>query len=436
MPKTYADVKLRPEIKTAIPGPKSQAIIARDAKHASPSYIKEYPLVVERGEGSWIYDADGNRYLDLMAGIATASTGHAHPKVVKAIQDAAAKFLHICATDFYYESLVQVFEKFANYVPQMGPKKIFLGNSGSEVVDGAMKLARHHTKRHRFIAFKGGFHGRTYGAISINASKNYYKAGFGPTVPGVTLAPYNCDVEEVFDKSIFYDDLDPKDVAAIILEPVLGEGGYVVPEKKFLQDLRALCDKHGILLIFDEVQCGVGRTGHMFASEYFGVAPDIYLSAKGIASGMPLAAIVAKESVCTWPRASHGSTYGGNPVSCAASVATLDIVEQLLPDVRSNGDYFMQGLRKLQSRHASISDVRGLGYMIGVEFRDPKTREPAKQYMVDIEQTGFRKGLLLLGCGKSTIRLAPPLVLNRHEIDVALGILDETLSELDRKYGY
>lgn len=434
--------QLKPEIKIAPPGPKAKAIIARDEKVSSPSYIKEYPLVVDRGEGPWIYDVDGNRYLDFMAGIAVNSTGHAHPKVVKAIKDAADKFLHICATDFYYESFAAVCERLASYVPSMGKKRVFLTNSGTEAVEGAIKLARYHTKRNQILAFKGAFHGRTIGATSLTSSKVKQRAHFGPLLSGITHVPFpnpyrnagtdkGADWIPDLDAELFQSHMDPKELAAIFVEPILGEGGYVTPPKRFLQYLREVCDAHGILLVYDEIQSGIGRTGHMFAAEYFGVAPDIILSAKGIASGMPLGAIIAKESVMTWPRASHGSTYGGNPVCCAAALATLDIIEDLLPQIRENGEILTKGLKELQKKYPRIGDIRGPGFMIGVEFVEPGTKTPAAEYVGKLEQLAFRKGLLLLSCGQSTIRLAPPLVVGPHEIKVALEILEQCFKELD-----
>lgn len=426
---------LKPEIKVKPPGPRAAEIIARDEKVSSPSYIKEYPLVVDRGEGAWIYDVDGNRYLDFMAGIAVTSTGHSHPKVVKAIKDAADRFLHICSTDFYYESFAAACEKLASYVPAMGKKKVFLTNSGTEAVEGAIKLARYHTKRSQIIAFQGAFHGRTTGAVSLTSSKVKQRAHFGPLMPGITHVPYpnpfHGEPGPDFEGDLFDRHLDPTEVAAIFIEPILGEGGYVMPPAEFLKDLRKICDRHGILLVFDEIQSGVGRTGQMFAADYFGVAPDILLSAKGIASGMPLGAIVAKESVMTWPRGSHGSTYGGNPLCCAAALATFEIVEGLLPAVRENGKYFLDGLKKLQSKYPVIGDVRGTGFMIGVEFVLPGTKTAAAEYVGKLEQLAFKKGLLLLSCGKSTIRMAPPLVVGKHEIDLCLAILEECMKELN-----
>lgn len=437
----------RPEIKTPPPGPKARALIERDHAVTSPSYIKEYPLVMERGEGSFVYDVDGNSYLDFMAGIAVTSTGHAHPKVVKAIQDAAANFLHICGTDFYYESMVVLCEKLSKAVaPYMGPTKVFLSNSGTEAVEGALKLARHHTRRQKIIAFNGAFHGRTLGAITLNASKYTQKSNFGPLLPEVYHAPYSnpfhcpcgvspeksatdCSCASYIEKELFVRHMQPTEVAAIIVEPIQGEGGYIMPSLKFLKDLRAICDKHGIVLIFDEIQSGIGRTGDMFAAETLGVAPDVILSAKGIASGMPIGAIIAKTSVMTWGRGTHGSTYGGNPVCCAAANATLEVITDKLSHVREVGKVFIEELKKLQKKHTSIGDVRGVGLMIGCEFV-LKDGSPAADYVGKLEQLAFRKGLLLLSCGKSTIRFAPPLVITEAEIKVGLEILDQCLTEL------
>lgn len=439
--------KLYPEIKVAPPGPKGKAIIEKDRKFSSPSYIKAYNLVVERAEGPWVYDVDGNRYLDMMAGIAVASTGHSHPKVVKAIKDAADKFLHICGTDFYYDSMSSLLERLANLVPGMGKKKVFLTNSGGEAIEGAIKLARYHTKRSIIIAFKGGFHGRTTGAITLTSSKVKYRAHFGPLMSGVYHIPYCIphktketesfsqvihDLENDFFKTM----VDPKEVAAFFIEPMQGEGGYILPTTFFLKELRRICDENGILLVYDEVQTGVGRTGHMYASEYFGVYPDIYTTAKGIASGMPIGALVAKESVMTWPRGTHGSTYGGNPIACAAALATLDIIEGMLPEIRENGQETISKLKKLQERFPVIGDVRGTGYFIGIEFINPVTKKSNAQYMEDLEQLAFTKGPLLLGCGASTIRLAPPLIVTQYEIDIMLKILEECMVELNKKFGF
>ncbi len=439
--------KLYPEIKTELPGPKGSEIVKKDLAYSSPSYIKAYNLVVSHGEGAWVYDVDGNRFLDFMAGIAVNSTGYSHPKVVAAVKDAADKFFHICGTDFFYPAMADVCERIANFVPKMGKKKVFLTNSGGEAVEGAIKLARYHTKRSALISFKGSFHGRTTGCITLTTSKTKYRAHFGPLLPGVYHTDY-CDpyrdaneteknspaikkLEEMFATLV-----SPKEVAAIFVEPVLGEGGYITPTKFFMHELRRICDEHGIMLVFDEVQSGNGRTGYMFASEMHDVYPDIYTTAKGIASGMPLGAIVAKEEVMTWPRGSHGSTYGGNPLACAAALATYDVIEPLLPTVRELGKYMIGKLNDLKAKYHVIGDVRGSGFMVGVEFVDPTNLAPAAAFMEDFEQLGFKKGVLFLGCGTSTIRLAPPLIVTQHEIDVMLGVMEECLKELSEKYGY
>jgi len=441
------EITKRPEIKTPPPGPKAKALIDRDHAVTSPSYIKEYPLVVSHGDGMYVYDVDGNSYLDFMAGIAVTSTGHAHPKVVKAVQDAAGQFLHICGTDFYYESMIKLCENLSNAVkPYMGETKVFLTNSGTEAVEGAIKLARYHTRRTKVIAFKGAFHGRTMGAITLNSSKPAQKAHFGPLLPEIYHLPYsypyrcayknektwcenNCVCGKKLEDDWFTSHFSPDEVAAIFVEPIQGEGGYIMPSLKFLRDLRAICDKHGIVLVFDEVQSGIGRTGDMFAAETLGITPDVILSAKGIASGMPIGAIIAKTSKMTWGRGTHGSTYGGNPVCCAAANATLEIIGGMLPEIKKTGAFFMEELKKLQKKHPFIGDIRGVGLMIGAEFIQ-KDVTPATEYVGKLEQLAFRKGLLLLSCGKSTIRFAPPLIITEADIKVGLEILDQCLTEL------
>jgi 4-aminobutyrate aminotransferase len=426
------------------PGPKARAIVDRDAAWASTSYIKEYPLAVARGKGAMIEDVDGNRYLDFMAGIAVAATGHSHPVVVQAIKDAADKFLHICGTDFYYESMAALCERLARLAPGPSRKRVFLSNSGTEAVDGAIKLARNATRREGLIAFKGAFHGRTYGAMSLTSSKVKQHTGFGPMVPEVYHVPfgycYRCEFGKQFpscalycvssiESDLFARQIAPQDVAAIFVEPIQGEGGYIVPPPGYLQALRELCDKYGILLVFDEIQSGIGRTGKMFACEWAGVEPDILLTAKGLASGMPLGAIIANESIMRWGTGAHGSTFGGNPVCCAAALATLDLVEGgLMANAARMGDRLMAGVRELASRHETIGDVRGCGLMIGVEFvEDRTTRTPAPTVVHDLVQDAFGKGLLLLGCGKSTLRLAPPLVIDAADVDTGLALIDECL---------
>jgi 4-aminobutyrate aminotransferase len=428
-----------PRIVVPPPGPKAQAIIDKDKAYASPSYIKEYPLVIAGGKGAMVEDVDGNRFIDWMAGIAVSSTGYAHPAVTKAVQEAAAKFLHICGTDFYYEGFADLCEKLAKSAPWRGATKVFLTNSGTEAVEGAVKLARAHTHRGALIAFQSAFHGRSYAAMSLSASKVKYRKGFGPLMPEVYHLPFHNPYRNTVQECIaaahelFESRLSPSDVAAVILEPMQGEGGYVLPSKEFLQFWRKICDEHGIVLIYDEVQCGVGRTGKMWACENLGVLPDVILSAKGLGSGMPIGAIVAKESVMTWPRGSHGSTYGGNPVACASALATLKLVEgELAANASKMGARLLAGVRKLAAKHACIGDVRGQGLFIGVEFvKDRKTKEPASELVGKLEQLAFTKGLLLLGCGKSVIRIAPPLVLNEYDVDKGLEILDACLTELE-----
>ncbi len=436
-----------PTIVVPPPGPRAQEVVRRDEAWTSSCYIKEYPLVVARGRGPVVEDVDGNRFLDFMAGIAVCATGHAHPTVVAAVKDAADRFLHICGSDFYYESMAVLCERLARLAPGPSPKRVFLTNSGTEATEGAIKLARYATRRPAIIAFRGAFHGRTTGAVSLTSSKARQHAGFGPLLPDVHHVPfayrYRCQwcadkgactrgCLDVFEE-LFARHLDPHDVAAVFVEPVQGEGGYVVPPPGWLRDLWELCARYGILLVADEVQSGVGRTGKMWACEHDGVEPDILLTAKGLGSGMPIGAIVAKESVSTWETGAHGSTFGGNPVCCAAALATLDLVEGgLMANAARMGDRLMAGLRKLQEKYACIGDLRGLGLMIGVELvKDRATREPAPELLRDLVQAAFRRGLLLLGAGKGTLRLAPPLVVDEYDVDTALAMLDGLLGELD-----
>lgn len=427
-----------PRIVVPPPGPNAQRIIAIDQEYASPSYIKEYPLVIGGGQGAMVEDVDGNRYIDFMSGIAVSSTGYNHPVVVKAIQEQAGKFLHICGTDFYYDTMARLMEKLALLAPGSDKKRVFLTNSGTEATEGAIKLARRATGRQNVIAFEGGFHGRTYAGITLSASKVKYRHGFGPLLPGFYHVPYDYPYRSPHDlssiKHLFESRVAADEVAAIFIEPILGEGGYVVPRPEFISGLRRICDENGILLIFDEVQSGVGRTGHMWAANYFGVEPDILLTAKGLGSGMPIGAIIARESVMKWTRGSHGSTFGGNPVCCAAALATLDLVSNgLMDNAAKMGHRLITGLKHLQSKHPQIGDVRGVGLMVGMELvTDPKTKEPAANLMGELEQLAFRRGLLLLGCGKSVIRIAPPLVVSPYDIDKGLEIIDECLTELLR----
>ena len=440
---------LRPSIKTELPGPCGRAIIAQDEAYTSPSYIKEYPLVADRGQGCFIDDVDGNRFLDMMAGIAVNSTGYAHPHVMGAVREAIEKVWHICGTDFYTDSFSRLSAKLSGYLPEMGKKRVFLTNSGTEAVEGAIKLARFHTKRKGLLSFYGGFHGRTLGALSLTASKIRQRENFGPFIPGVVhadfpdvlrrpagMTPEECGLEAIqkIERQLFTRVVSPDELAAIFVEPIQGEGGYVVPPKSFLTGLRSLCDRHGIMLVFDEVQSGVGRTGEMYAADYFDVAPDILLTAKGLGSGLPIGAIIAREGVMDWTRGSHGSTFGGNNVSCAAAIATLEVVEKILPDIRSHGALLTSGLKKLAAKHPCIIDVRGPGFMVGMELADPITKNPIPEVMANLEQMAFREGLLLLGCGASTIRFAPPLVCGPHEIAIALEILDHCLERVSPSF--
>jgi 4-aminobutyrate aminotransferase len=388
-----------------------------------------------------VEDVDGNRYLDYMAGIAVSATGYNHPQVVAAIREQAGRFLHICGTDFYFEGFARLAERLARLAPGPSKKRVFLTNSGTEAIEGAIKLARYHTRRPALVAFEGSFHGRTYGAMSLTSSKAKQRRHFGPFLPEVYHLPYPDPYRDgpgalgrtlaAFD-DFFNRQTAPDDVAAIFVEPVQGEGGYVIPPLGFLQALRELCDRHGILLVADEVQSGVGRTGRMWACDWEGVEPDILVTAKGLGSGMPIGAFVAKESVMTWESGSHGSTFGGNPVACAAALATLDIVESALPRVRQVGERMLSLAQRLGAAHAAIGDVRGRGLMVGIEFvRDRNTREPDPEIIDRITERAFRKGLLLLGCGKSAFRLAPPLVLDDYDVETGMGILEACLKEED-----
>ncbi|HEY7515829.1 MAG TPA: acetyl ornithine aminotransferase family protein [Vicinamibacteria bacterium] len=433
-----------PRIVTPPPGPKARAVIERDLRVMSQNFRKDYPLVAERAAGAVVDDPDGNRYLDFAAGIAVVATGHCHPDVVAAIKAQADRFLHMCATDFFYDNVVSLAEGLARRAPGPGPWRVFFANSGAEVVEGAVKLARLRTGRQKVIAFYGAFHGRTYGAMSLTASKPVQRKGYGPFLPEVVHSHYaycyrcpvgrepaSCRVEclDLLTETMFGTTVDPAEVAAVIVEPVQGEGGYVVPHPDFLKRLREVTRQHGILLIADEVQCGMGRTGRLFASEHFGLEPDIVTLAKGIASGMPLGALLARDELMRWNDGGHGSTFGGNPVSVAAALATLRLLEGgLVENAARVGDHLIRSLRERLARHETVGDVRGLGLMIGVEIvKDRASRAPAPELRERVLEEAFRRGLLLLGCGKSTIRLAPPLVIDREDAELAAGILDAAI---------
>jgi len=430
-------------IRTELPGPNARALIARDAAVVSPSYPRDYPFVMDYGRGAEVWDVDGNRFLDFAAGIAVCSTGHSHPEVVAAVQDAAAKFLHI-SSDYWHEGQVALGEKIAALAPMGEPVMSFFCQSGTESVEAALKLARYVTGRSRFIGFLGGFHGRTMGSLAFTSSKYTQQTGFFPAMPGVTHVPYpnpyrplfagadqGAAVLDYIENILFASNVPASEVAAILVEPIQGEGGYLVPPDGFLPGLRALCDRHGILLIADEVQSGIGRTGRMFACEHWGVAPDIMTLAKGLGSGLPIGMTVAKRSIMEkWKRGAHGNTYGGNPVCCAAALKTVELVERgYLANAAKVGAHFLDRLRELQTRHDVIGEVRGKGLMIGMELIDPSTREPARALCDAVVTRAFHRGLLLLSCGQSTVRFMPPLMIGEADVDEAMVLLEAVLAE-------
>lgn len=435
-----------PRIKGPLPGPNARRIVEADDRSMSPSYTRSYPLVAKRGRGLRVEDVDGNEFLDFAAGIAVTSTGHCHPEVVAAIQKQASELIHMSGTDFYYEGMVTLAERLSAVAPMRGPHKFYYGNSGAEAVECAMKLARYHTGRQGFIAFYGAFHGRTMGALSLTGSKPQQKRRFAPFVPGVTHVRYpyayrGCSggpqAEEAFalgcarfiEDKLFKTTVPAEEVAGIFVEPIQGEGGYVVAPTIFMQELRKICDRHGILLIADEVQSGAGRTGKWWAIEHTGVEPDILCCAKGIASGMPLSVCMARAEIMDWKPGSHASTFGGNPVSIAAALATMDVLEREgIANAAKVGASMLERLRTWPARHKMVGDVRGRGLMIGIEFvKDQATREMAPALRDHIVDEAFKRGLLILGCGETSIRLAPPLVVCQEEAEVALDILEECL---------
>jgi 4-aminobutyrate aminotransferase len=435
-----------PEIRTPLPGPRAKAIIERDRKFVSPSYTRDYPFVIARGEGAVVEDVDGNRFLDCAAGIAVNSTGVSHPDVVAAITEQAGRFIHMSGTDFYYEPQVRLAEDLAAIVPIDGEVRSFFGNSGTEATEAALKLARYHTKRQAVIAFFGAFHGRSMGSLALTASKAVQRRGFAPFMPGVYHAPYpntyrfngsadHCAAEclAFIREQILVHLVSPDEVAAIVVEPIQGEGGYVVPPASFLQGLRELTREHGMVLVVDEVQSGMGRTGKMFASEHFGLKADVVNIAKGIASGLPLGVTCARADMMAWPPGAHASTFGGNPVACAAANATIKLLkEQLVANAAAVGEHLMAGLRELQRKHPIVGDVRGKGLMIGIELvRDPKTKERAVEERGALLQAMFTRGVLTLGAGKNALRLAPPLVLTKAQADSVLKVMDDSLSEIE-----
>ncbi len=431
----------------SLPGKNAKAIIDRDAAVVSPSYPRAFPFVMDHGSGSEVWDVDGNRFIDFASGIAVCSTGHSHPKVVEAVKAQADRFLHI-SSDFYHSVWVDFSERIAGTAPFKEKARVFLGNSGTEAVEAAVKLARNHSGRQQFIGFYGGFHGRTMGSLAFTASKPVYRHGFMPLMNGVTHVPYpdayrpvlaqkGADYGETvvrfIEEVVFARSLPAQDCAGILVEPIQGEGGYVVPPDGFFPALRELCDKYGILLIADEVQSGVGRTGKWWAIEHWNVEPDIVCFAKGIASGLPLGGILARESVMDWPTGAHGNTYGGNPIACSAGLATLDLIENgMMANAAKIGEYTLDALQEIQTRHKTIGEVRGIGLMIGVEFvKDKNTKEPGAEIRDRIVDHSFERGLITLGSGKNTIRIAPPLNITRDLMDEGLRILEDAITEVE-----
>ncbi len=435
----------RPEIRTELPGPKAQEWLKKDKLFISQSYPRSYPAVIERGEGVWVWDVDGNKFLDVNAGIAVCAVGHCHPEVVAAIKEQADKLIHMSGTDFYYPYQVQIAEKLAEIVPGAQNKRAFLTNSGTEANEAAMKLARYKTRRPFFLAFTGAFHGRTYGTMSLSASKYVHKSHFGPFVPHVIhvpfpdpyRTPFGVKKEEVVDAVLSYIEdvvfhklVDPEDVAAVFYEPIQGEGGYVVPPKDFYGKLKELTDRYGILTVVDEIQSGMGRTGRMFAIEHFNVIPDIVTIAKGIASGLPLGAMVAPRSLMDWEVGTHANTFGGNPIACMAALKTIEILErEAIENAEKMGEFLLGELKKVQERYPEvIGDVRGIGLMIGVDFvKDRETKEPDGKLRDKVVYEAFKRGLLMLGAGDSVIRWAPPLIITKEQLTVALEIFDEAI---------
>lgn len=455
MPATKLELETAklPAIKMPLPGPLAQQVVAYDDQFISPSYTRPYPLVIKRAKGAMIEDVDGNLFLDFNAGVAVCSTGHSHPHVVEAIKKQVDDFLHICTADYYFPSLPKLAEKLSNAAPGPQAKRVHFGNSGAEAVEGAVKLAMYTTRRQKFIGFFGAFHGRTLGALSLTASKFRQRAGFGPQALDVTHIPYancyrcpynltpeSCGAMEskgphcarIIEDLLFKTTVPADECAAIVLEPIQGEGGYIVPPVSFLQTLRAIADRHGILIVADEVQSGFGRTGKMYASEHFDFVPDILTSAKGIASGLPLSATIARADLMNWVPGAHASTFGGNPVAIAASLATLELLEDgLIENAAKQGAYLLEGLKALMDKHSIIGDVRGKGLMIGIELvKDRLTKEPHAEALHQVEMECFRRGLITLGCGQSTIRLSPPLVIDQDQCDFAIKTIDEALAKV------
>jgi 4-aminobutyrate aminotransferase len=450
---TTKTLVIGPKIKTALPGPNAKRVLEGDTKYISPSYTRSYPMVAKRGRGLVVEDVDGNEFLDFSAGIAVTSTGHCHPHVVAAMQRQAGELIHMSGTDFYYESMITLAERLSKIAPMPGPHKVYHGNSGAEAIETALKLSRYHTKRQNIIAFFGAFHGRTMGALSLTASKPQQRRRFAPLVPGVTHVRYpdvyrGCeggaqDAEafalgcaRFIEDKLFKTNLPPEEVAAIFVEPIQGEGGYVIAPNIFMQELRRICDRHGILLVVDEVQSGTGRTGKWWAVEHTGVQPDIVCIAKGIASGMPLSAVISRAEIMDWVPGSHASTFGGNPVCIAAALATLDVIEKegLLHNSTEVGNHMLKRMADWPKKHRLVGDVRGRGLMIGVEIvKDKATKEYGGAERDRIVELAFERGILFLGCGPSTVRIAPPLIVTKDEADTGIDVLEECITIAERQ---
>ncbi|MBA2493152.1 MAG: acetyl ornithine aminotransferase family protein [Acidobacteria bacterium] len=438
----------KPIIKTELPGPKGREIIAADEKYVTPSYPRpDYKLVAEKGYGVWLEDADGNIFLDCNAGVAVCSTGHCHPEIVKAISEQAATLIHMCGTDFYYKQMPDLGKKLNEIVPIAGDTKTHFANSGAEAVETALKLAMYHTRRQKFISFFGSFHGRTLGALSLTSSKRAQRLGFMRQALDVVHAPYPNWIRSPFagvtdaesaakatidwiENTLFKTTTPPSEVAGIVVEAVQGEGGYIPAPPLFMTEIRRICDKHGIMMIVDEVQSGMGRTGKMFATEYYGVEPDIMCLAKALGSGLPIGACVAKSEIMDWHKGAHASTFGGNPVCIASALKTIELLQGgMIENAANIGEYLQNGLKNLMGKYDCIGDVRGLGLMIGVEFvEDKKTMKAAPELRDKVEMACFNRGLIILGCGTSTIRWSPPLILTKENVDVALEIFDEAIA--------
>jgi len=444
---TTAKSTAGPKIRTKLPGPNAQRVLDEDARLISPSYTRGYPLVVKSGRGVVIEDMDGNEFFDFAAGIAVCSTGHCHPEVVAAIQKQAGELMHMSGTDFYYPQMTELADRLSKIAPMRGPHRVYYGNSGAEAVEAAFKLARYHTKRQYVIAFYGAFHGRTMGALSLTCSKAQQRRRFSPLVPGVVHVPYpnlyrrpaGTDADEYalqtaryIEDTVFRGEVPPEECAAIIVEPFQGEGGYLPGPPIFMQELRRICDRHGILLVADEVQCGMGRTGKWWAIQHTGVEPDMVCSAKGIASGMPLSALITKAEIMDWVPGSHASTFGGNPVCIAASLATLNVLEREgVSNAEAVGKYIMGRLRDWPEKVPLVGDVRGYGLMIGIELvTDKKTKQPAAEQRDKVSDVAFSKGLLVLGAGPNSLRLCPPLVVTKEQAAIALDLLEESIREV------